>query len=82
MKRRVKLTKRSQREWKNTLEVAKNATEAEIVEAKAIYRDLDNRYPVKRSEAFGFALHRIFHTKGEVLGSLVMIEFVQAMDKI
>lgn len=79
MKKRKKLTKRSQRQWEETLEVSKNATESEIKEAKAIYRELEKQYPVKRSEAFGLALHRIFSTKGEVLGSLVMIEFVQAM---
>ncbi|HCG7304691.1 TPA: hypothetical protein NJ362_004470 [Vibrio parahaemolyticus] len=79
MKMRKKLTKRSQRQWEETLEVSKNATESEVKEAKAIYRELDRQYPVKRSEAFGHALNRIFSTKGEVLGSLVMIEFVQDM---
>jgi hypothetical protein len=79
MKKQKKLTNRSQREWEATLEVAKGATESQIHEAKAIYRELDTKYPVKRSEAFGFALHRIFSTKGETIGSVVMIEFVQAM---
>ncbi|MGR6862716.1 hypothetical protein ACU5EH_24985 [Aliivibrio salmonicida] len=73
------LSKRTQSEWEKTLAVSKNATESEIDEAKAIYLDIDKQHPVKRSEAFSLALYRIYHTKGEVLGALVMIEFVQAM---
>ncbi|HCM0580685.1 TPA: hypothetical protein N2709_004582 [Vibrio parahaemolyticus] len=64
--------------WDQCLKTAEEATESDQAKALNLFLDLSSQHPVKRSEQFAKALNRVFDTHGEIMGSLVMVEFARS----
>ncbi|MBE8574145.1 hypothetical protein [Vibrio sp. OPT18] len=69
--------KKIDRMWNDCLEKSKKATDEQLHEASVIFEKLNNCYPIKRSLQYSKALNRVFDDYGDLIGSLVMVEFAK-----
>ncbi|HCG7304677.1 TPA: hypothetical protein NJ362_004456 [Vibrio parahaemolyticus] len=70
--------KRNNRMWQECLEIDAQATQEQRNQAQEIYLDLCEKHPVKRSDSFARSLNRVYEQHGEIMGSLVMVEFARS----
>ncbi|MGL1089174.1 hypothetical protein [Vibrio vulnificus] len=64
--------------WNDCLAKSKQATEAQSLEAKLIFSDLNKRVSLVQKEQYSKALNAVFDEHGDLMGSLVMVEFAKS----
>ncbi|MDF4628414.1 hypothetical protein [Vibrio parahaemolyticus] len=70
--------KKLDRWWEECLKNAEEATASQKANALNIFLDISAKNPVRRSEKFSRALNRVFDVHGDIIGSLVMVEFASS----
>ena len=63
--------------WNDCLAKSKQATNGQTNDANLIFSDIRDRCSVRHPEQYSKELNRVFDEYGDLMGSLVMVEFAK-----